>query len=139
MAAFNRRSGFWRDESGAAMVEFALVATVIFFPLVFGIIELGRNVIAKSAVTAAAREGTRFAIVRGGESPGGPTDSTAIANYVKGRTKLSPIVVKPTWEDAANKSNPTWVQVQVSYQYVPIVQLLPSRTLTSTSRQVIAF
>ena len=121
------------------MVEFALVATIAFFPMIFGFIELGRSVIAKSAVTAAAREGTRFAIVRGGESPGGPVDGTAISNYVQGRTKLSPIVVTSTWEDAVNKRNPTWVKVEVSYEYVPIVPLLPSRTLTSSSRQVIAF
>ncbi len=131
-------SRFLRDERGAAMVEFALVATIAFFPLFFGFIELGRTVIAKSTVTTAAREGTRYAIVNGAESPGGPAADITIANYVKGRTALSPIVVTPTWQNAS-KRNPTWVQVQVDYVYVPLFPLLPSRTLTSRSRQVIAF
>ncbi|MGI9042492.1 MAG: TadE/TadG family type IV pilus assembly protein [Gemmatimonadaceae bacterium] len=56
---------FLRDETGASMVEFALVATIVFFPLVFGVVELGRQVFAKTTVTAAAREGVRFAIVHG--------------------------------------------------------------------------
>jgi Flp pilus assembly protein TadG len=129
---------FLRDEHGAAMVEFALVATVFFVPIIFGIIELGRTIVARSAVTAAAREGVRFAIVRGGES-GTPADSAAIANYVMNRTKISPIVVRPSWENAASKRNPEWVQVVVSYDYTPVVPLLGARTLTSTSRQIIAY
>lgn len=119
------------------MVEFALVATVIFFPLVFGFIELGRQVFAKSTITAAAREGVRFAIVRGADSPS-PADSAAVANHVIGRTPLSPIIVLPTWEDPS-KEYGTYAQVQVRYNYVPLVRLLPSRTITSTSRQVIVF
>ena len=68
---------FWRDEAGAAMVEFALVAVLVFFPLVFGLIELGRIVFAKTTVTAAAREGVRYAIVHGGAS-GAVADSTMV-------------------------------------------------------------
>ena len=101
-------SPFWRfvraDERGAAMVEFAIVAAVIFIPLVFGIIEFGRLVWSKTMVTAAAREGVRFAIVRGASS-GAPADSATIATYVKGRTQLTPIVVRPSWTGTACHMN----------------------------------
>ncbi|MGI9042491.1 MAG: hypothetical protein ACR2GK_00040 [Gemmatimonadaceae bacterium] len=66
-------------------------------------------------------------------------DSAAIANYVIGRTRFSPITVRPTWENVATKAWPTYAQVQVSYVYVPIVPLLPTRTITSRSRQTIAY
>ena len=125
-----------RDDRGAGLVEFALVAGVVFFPLVFGVIEFGRLVFAKTTLTAAAREGVRYAIVRGSES-GGTADSAMVADYVKGRTKLAPIVVKPSW--LPNKNPGSVAQVEVSYTYVPIVPLMPSKPIKSTSRQVIAF
>ncbi|MBA3341778.1 MAG: pilus assembly protein [Gemmatimonadaceae bacterium] len=125
-----------RDDSGAGLVEFAFVAGLVFFPLVFGVIEFGRAVFAKTTLTAAAREGVRYAIVRGSES-GSVADSAMVANYVKGRTPLSPIVVKPSW--TPNKNPGSVAQVQVTYTYLPIVPLIPSKVLTSTSQQVIAF
>ncbi len=126
-----------RDDAGAAMVEFAIVAAFLFIPMVFGIIEFGRAIFAKSLVTAAAREGVRYAIVRGSSS-GAATDSSGIATFVQGRTQLSPITVRPAWEDAS-KDPGKWVQVTVSYNYVPIVPILGAKTVTGISRQVVAF
>ncbi len=133
---FRRLIRFKADDRGAAMVELALVMGVVFLPMVFGVIEFGRGVWVKTTVTTAAREGVRFAIVRGTLS-GVVTDSTAVANYVKGKTQLSPIVVRPSW--SPDKERGSTVQVQVTYNYVPIVPLMSARTITSTSRQVIAF
>ena len=48
--------------SGVAAVEFALVAP-IFFLLVFGLIEFGRMMMVQQALTNAAREGNRVAIL----------------------------------------------------------------------------
>jgi Flp pilus assembly protein TadG len=118
------------------MVEFALVVSVIFLPLVFGVIEFGRLSYLKSTLTAAAREGVRYAIVHGTAS-GSTADSAAVANYVKGRTQLSPITVLPTWSPGKAPGDTAFVQV--SYSYVPIVRIIGSRTLTSKSQQVIAF
>lgn len=128
---------FLHDETGAAMVEFAVIAVAIFLPLTFGVIELGRAMFAKTTVTAAAREGVRFAIVRGGNSAS-VADSAAVANYVKGRTRLSPIIVKPTWPGGDNNFG-TPVTVQVTYTFVPLIKIFPNKTITSTSRQVIAY
>lgn len=56
----NRRKRTTR--SGVAAVEFALVAP-IFFLLVFGLIEFGRMMMVQQALTNAAREGSRVAIL----------------------------------------------------------------------------
>src|SRR5688500_20168413 len=71
--ARRRNSPLWRfligDERGSAMVEFAIVAALIFIPLVFGIIEFGRLIWSKTTITAAARRGGRLARVRGSADP----------------------------------------------------------------------
>jgi Flp pilus assembly protein TadG len=132
----SRITRFLRDDAGAAMVEFALVSILVFFPLVFGIVEFGRVVMSKSAITAAAREGVRYAIVHGNHAIA-PADSTAVANHVKGRTALSPIAVRTTWTGLDQGDT---VTVQVSYTYVPIVKFITGgRTFTSRSQQVIAY
>ena len=123
---------FLRDDGGAAMVEFALVAILVFFPMVFGIVELGRVVFAKTTITAAAREGVRYAIVHGGAS-GAVADSAAVANYVIGRTKIAPITVRTTW--TPNNDPGSKATVEVRYVYAPIVRLIPGRTFKSTSSQ----
>jgi Flp pilus assembly protein TadG len=129
-------AGFQRDQRGTAMVELALVIGAIFLPLMFGVLEFGRATHVKSTLTAAAREGVRYAIVHGTES-GATADSAAIADYVKGRTALSPIIVRPTWNP--DKDPGSIATVKVTYNYVPIVRIIPARTITSTSQQVIAF
>lgn len=117
------------------MFEFALVAGLIFIPLMFGIIEFGRATWAKNMVTAAAREGVRYAIVHGNESSN-VFDSAAVADTVKSRIKLSPISVGTAW---TGKDQGDTVTVTVRYSYVPIVRIIPGRMLTATSRQIIAY
>lgn len=51
-------------ESGQALVEFALVAPLLFL-LLFGIIEFGRFVYTSHILNEATREGARYAIVHG--------------------------------------------------------------------------
>ncbi|HEX7018674.1 MAG TPA: TadE/TadG family type IV pilus assembly protein [Gemmatimonadaceae bacterium] len=53
---------FARDERGAALVEFAIIATVLMI-LMFGIIDFGRALYTKNSLTNAAREGGRYAAV----------------------------------------------------------------------------
>ncbi len=51
-----------RPRRGQSLVEFALVLP-IFFLLLFGVLDLGRGVLAFNSVSNAAREGVRTAIV----------------------------------------------------------------------------
>ena len=52
-----------KNDSGASLVEFAFVASILF-ALVFGIIEFGWYLYGHIAVTSAAREGARVAILK---------------------------------------------------------------------------
>jgi len=126
----------FREDRGTAMVELAIVLGGVFLPLVFGIVEFGRGVFAKTAVTAAAREGVRYAIVHGTDS-GAPATPTEVSNYVKSRTQIKPIVV--TYTFAPDETPGSTATVTVTYTYVPIVRLFPGRDITSTSQQVIAY
>jgi Flp pilus assembly protein TadG len=120
------------------MVEFAVVATLIFIPVVFGIIEFGRAIWSKNMVTAAAREGVRYAIVHGSKS-GATFDSAAVANYVQGRTSLSPLRISTTW--TGSKDPQDTVTVTVKYDYTPVVRvpgLTATKTVTGVSKQIIS-
>lgn len=63
MTAFTTRIRA-RDESGAAAVEFGLIATVVFM-LMFGIFEFGQFYSQYQVYQGAAREGARVAAARG--------------------------------------------------------------------------
>jgi Flp pilus assembly protein TadG len=134
------RIRFRDDERGTAMVEFALVAVLFFIPLIFGIIEFGRVVWAKNMVTAAAREGTRYAVVHGADNTGNTADSAAVANYVINRTSLSPLFVSTQWKQLKNAQDT--VIVTVKYTYTPIVKvpgLLTTKNLTGKSTQIVYY
>jgi hypothetical protein len=53
---------------GQALVEFALIVP-LFFTLLFGIIEVGRFIFYYEILNNATREGARYAIVNGANSP----------------------------------------------------------------------
>ena len=56
----NRKSGSRRGRTGAAAVEFAMVAP-LFFLMLFGIIEFGRGMMVQQVIIQASREGAREA------------------------------------------------------------------------------
>lgn len=68
MSSNRRGSDFRRRRRGQALVEFALIAPMLFL-LIIGIIELGRLVFFYHTINNAAREGARYAIVHGENSP----------------------------------------------------------------------
>jgi Flp pilus assembly protein TadG len=51
-----------RRERGATMAEFAIIS-VVFFMIIFGIIEFGRLFYTHNALTDAARRGARYAVL----------------------------------------------------------------------------
>jgi hypothetical protein len=62
-------------ESGSTVVEFAVVA-MLFFALVFGVLNFGWFVWTQQALTAAAREGARYGIATG------TSTSTGLPHYL---------------------------------------------------------
>jgi Flp pilus assembly protein TadG len=69
-----------RNERGAAAVEFALIASILFM-FIFGIIEFGRIFSELEVMNSAAREGARVAAVRGTASEVSSAVQAAAAPY----------------------------------------------------------
>lgn len=103
----------------------------------FGVMEFGRAVWSYSSVAHAAREGVRYAIVRGEDSQRVPTQSE-METFVRDKAGLSTAEVITTW--TSPKAEPgSVVQVQVNYSFQPSVPMFPTMALTSTSRMMISF
>jgi Flp pilus assembly protein TadG len=124
-----------RGEQGQALIEAALCSLLLFF-LVFGLAESARVVWAYGNVAYGAREGSRFAVVRGSES-GRATNAGDVQTHVRQIPGLGNAVVTTTWP--TNNNPGSIVQVQVAQSFVPLVPFLPSIALSSTSRMVISF
>lgn len=135
---FQQRQRTLRDDRGAALVEFA-VTSILFFTITLGTLEFGRMIMDYSIVSNAAREGVRYAAVRGTAS-GHPVTEAEVQTYTAGRSVglLSAGNVAVTWP--TNKTQGSIVRVQVTYNFSPIVALLPSQTvqLRSTTEMTIA-
>jgi Flp pilus assembly protein TadG len=124
-----------RGERGSQIMEVALVAP-LFFMLMFGITEFGRAIWLFGSISHAAREGTRYAIVRGGESGRAATEDE-IQTFVRNVIGLSDAQVTTTW-DPDNMPGSV-VEVTVQLPFDPIFPVMPSVPLSSTSRLVISF
>ena len=124
-----------RDASGATLVEFAL-CSMLFFTITFGTIEFGRMIFAYNIVSNAAREGVRYAAVRGSSS-GRAATADQVKQYVTSRSVglLSTTNVTVTWPT----DNAVGSVVQVQYSFTPIVSLLPQTAvnLSSTTKSYI--
>jgi hypothetical protein len=67
-----------KNERGATIAEFAVVA-LLFFTIVFGIIEFGRLLYTHNALTDATRKGARYASIHHGANA---NDELAVKRYV---------------------------------------------------------
>jgi Flp pilus assembly protein TadG len=131
----NTRSGLLGRERGAYLAEFSVIGSVLVLFL-FGILEFGRAIWVYNSIAHSVREGTRYAIVRGEES-GRTASADDIRDYVRERAGINTLQVTTTW--SPNKKAGSVVQVQANFDFQPVVQLLPSFTMSSTSRMVISF
>ena len=133
-----------RGERGQALVEFSLVS-VVFFLLVFGMVDVGRAVWNYNTLAQATREGARYAIVHGGDSsdPSGPgsayytppnTDSmvTQQVETFGGGLNPSRLTVQTEWPDGSNISG-SHVTVTSQYEFEPIFDFLGLVSFTMTS------
>lgn len=138
------------------MVEMA-ISMVILLTIVFGIMKICLALYTYHYISEAAREGTRFAIVRGSAcaSPGYECDATSsqIQTYVKGLgypgIDPSAMTVTSSWAGypvsgtcvSAGCNGPgDLVTVTVTYQFPLSIPFVPSSTLnmSSTSSMVIS-
>ena len=131
--------------SGQSTAEFAFGALGLFF-LMFAIFNMAQAVYAYNWVAYAAREGSRWAAVRGADIKTSSiplTTSTDVSNYVEGETRglnLSNMNVAATWSDPTEKPGST-VAVNVTYQFnftAPFTSLGPLN-MSSSSQMVISY
>lgn len=130
-------SGRQQLERGSAVVEFAAEFTVLFMFL-FAIMDLSRALYSYHFIADAAREGTRYAMVRGATCTSYATACPASASDVQTYLKNAPAGINPgsmtvttTW--TPNNSPGGVVQVQVQYSFQPIFPLIPKGALVMTS------
>jgi len=128
---------FTRDERGAALVELALAMPFLLLML-FGLMEFAVAFWVRHTVTHAAREGARFAIVRGSDNAS-PADDAAVATYVRSRVPLESVQVTTTWP--TTKAPGAVVRVRVAYPYQPLTgfNVIGPVTIASTSEMVISY
>jgi Flp pilus assembly protein TadG len=135
--SMERGSAKVRDEEGATLVEFALAASILFVML-FGIIAGCLALYTFNFVSDAAREATRWAVVRGGSCSAldncGAT-AAEVQSYVRalgypGMTATN-LTATTNWLSASATAPTTWtscvgsgcnvpgnaVQVQVTYTF----------------------
>jgi Flp pilus assembly protein TadG len=111
-----------RNERGAALMEFAIVATV-FLTALFGVIEFGRLLWTHNALRDAARRGARYAAVRKNDA----ASQTAVKKMiVYGDPNANPATAKPV-VNGLSTSN-----VVLEYQNYNGIQLSSRATVEIT-------
>jgi Flp pilus assembly protein TadG len=136
-----------RVETGASIVEFA-VASIILFTLIFGVMAICLALYSYNVVSEAAREATRYAIVRGSACNSFPdckVTSDQLQTYVQGLgfpgITAASLTLTPAASWPNGNNNPgSPVQVTVQYTFPLGIPFMPSRTLTmsSTSQMIIS-
>jgi Flp pilus assembly protein TadG len=153
-----------RSESGSAVVEMAFSSTILF-AMFFGLFQMTMASYVYQYVSDAAREGSRWAIVRGSSCSTNTPNldhcgaaSTDIQTYV--RSLKYPVIVPAnltvaaTWYSPSSSLPTTWtlcssgtcdssgnlVKVVVTYNYPFSVPFVPARTISvsSTSQMVVS-
>jgi Flp pilus assembly protein TadG len=146
---------FVRREDGSAILETAL-SMIILLTFMFGIMAVALALYSYHFISEAAREGTRYAIVRGSSAgspctaPGPPTcaaQSADVQAYVKGLNfpGINPgnMSVAPVWTvfpaggicaPSASCNNPgNLVTVTVTYNFPLTIPFVPAHTYTMSS------
>lgn len=152
-----RPSTFRNGETGSSLVETAL-SIMLLLTVMFGVIEISLATYTYHFISEAAREGTRYAIVRGntcsGFSSACPASKDDIKTYVKGLgfPGIDPSKMTVTVSYAAfpagtncspsatcnNAGNIVTIQVQYAFPFsVPFVSA-STFNMSSTSQMVIA-
>jgi len=135
-----------RAEEGSSLVEF-VVALPVLFALIFCFMEICLAFYTYEAISESARDGARYAMVRGASCPttSNPTcevTASQVNAYVSGLgwPNLGGGTVTPatTYPDG-NENVGSHVQVTVSYTFNITMPLVPAKaiTLSSTSKTTI--
>jgi Flp pilus assembly protein TadG len=125
------------EQRGTSVVEFALCSAILL-TLAFGVLALSLAVYSYHFISEAARQGTRYAMVRGSTCQfSNPCTATSdeIQSYVQGLAfpgiNPSQMTVTTKWPSGKDPGDP--VEVTVTYAFPLWIPFVPSQTLTMTS------
>jgi Flp pilus assembly protein TadG len=144
MSASRSQSERRHGRAGAALIETALTLA-LFLTVLFGIIETSLAAYAYHFISHAAREGTRYAIVRGKACNTFASACPATADDIQAHVRSlafpginETIGVVTTWSPTNDPGG--LVQVAVTYPYHLSLPFMPVMTInmTSTSEMVIS-
>ncbi len=79
----------YRDASGQSLVEFALVAPILFL-VILGLVDGGRIVFINNELSQAAQEGARWATVQGRAASEADGENTAVTDEIRSRIVVAP-------------------------------------------------
>jgi Flp pilus assembly protein TadG len=128
-----------RTQTGGVAVEFALGVT-IFMLIFMSILEGGRAIMSYGTLAHLAREGTRYAMVRGTTDPSITASASDVSDHVESRANgVGDISVSTTWPTGGSKAPGSMVRVSVSTNYQSIVPVFGGFVLSSTSEMVITY
>lgn len=146
MSHIARRARPRRDQSGTALLEFALVAPIFFFVL-YALVVFGMALALKQSVTNAASEGARSTIGVV-DDPATPVDERvqSATNAVLGRmgmlsaSQKASLTITPTIATCVSGTG-TCITVKVSYPYdanplvpsAPIIKQIQPKTIGATA------
>lgn len=119
--------------SGAAVVEFAIVAP-LFFLLIFGMIEYGRMVMVQQVITNASREGARRAVLDGATTAGVVSAVNEFLDSAAVDSDAADVIVSPDPPETAGFGGAVTVTVQIPFaevSWLPSPMYLGSTTLTA--------
>ena len=102
---------------GQSLVEFAM-ASVVFFTLIFGIIQFGQAVWQYNTVSHLAQDGARWASVRGRTSST-PASSADLQSFVESRSPGFTVVVTSTPANPSDAPRGSAIAVRVVSTYAP--------------------
>jgi Flp pilus assembly protein TadG len=124
-------------QRGAVVLEFGL-AFLVFFSVVYGIMEFGRIVASYNILSGAAREGVRYAVVHGSAS-GSVATASDIQDVVRRWAigmDTSAVVVTTTW--TPGNAPGSQVKVNASYTITPFTGLILKNGITVQSSSQMA-
>ena len=151
-----KRYSSWTDESGSGLVELAVTA-LLFFTVLFGIMECSRAVYVDLFLANSAREAVRYASVRGSSWPSNCASAASfdciassanvtstVQSIASAGINSSMLNVSTAWPGtnatgaSCSTSSPynvvgCVVKVTVTYPFTFASPLLPHTTLTLTS------
>jgi Flp pilus assembly protein TadG len=125
-----------RSERGIVAAEFALSLPIVIM-LLLGLIEVGRIVYTQTALSFAAQEGTRFAIVREGEVTTDDIEEYA-ASRLLGVVDQNLAVFAAT-APVDPDTGTSLITIEVSMEYRPWFPYIPGFTLAADSSGFLAF